>query len=409
MENSLTSDSGHRLYRLAVGFTIAFSLLHLISLPVAISYDGLIYIDMANVLGSSRFPHDWNPARTPLFPLYLKFSFWLFGRQPLAVILVSTSLGLGGTLLLGGALRKMLGATVAAIVVIILTLFPLFVAFQHFALTEVGTAFFLILITVLLLYQPTQRRRIWLKAIGLMAVCSVGYYWRQAILSLAPVVALLHGVGSLSDYLAYAESRKPEINRRWRLALPVLAQIALIAILPFWFAKPWSKYTNEPGMRDVTLRQGMLRQALLPADHPYVGAHAGLYRKAIEDSVYDGKFYSGLRADLLGSVSAKIFSTPIDKPVVTFYWELVRHNPGRYLAGVARTLILFAGVKALQNENLTSQEMILSPALPDSKIGQGPAELSWVKDEFLQKTRPCVVLNILWMSRAALRLPANCC
>jgi hypothetical protein len=397
MRQKLTVESTFQLhaYRLAVGFAVAFSLLHLLSLPVAISYDGFIYIDMADVLGSNRFPHDWNIARTPLFPLCLKFAFWLLGRQPLAVIAVSTSLGLGGTLLLGGAMRKIMGELAGAAVVAVLSLFPLFVIFQHFALTEVGTAFFLIALTVLLLWQPTLRRHIWVQAIGLMAVCSAGYYWRQAIMSLAPAVALFHVIGSRARFMAGEDQAKAPINR-WRRALPMAAQIGMIAILPFLLAQPWSPYVDEPHMRDVMLRQGILRQALIPADHPYVGTHSEAYRKAIQDSVYRGGFYSGLRADLLGLISQQVYSKPIGKPVISFYFDLIRENPGRYFSAVGRTLVLYSGVKALQNENLVSQEMILSPSWHDSKIGAGPPNLTQIREDFQQKTKPCLIQGVLW-------------
>src|SRR5215472_7968259 len=82
-QDGRSTDFGLHFYHMAIGLAIAISFLHLISLPVAVSYDGFVYIDMADVLGSARFPQDWNIARTPLFPLYLKLSFWLFGRQPL--------------------------------------------------------------------------------------------------------------------------------------------------------------------------------------------------------------------------------------------------------------------------------------------------------------------------------------
>ncbi|PWU08263.1 MAG: hypothetical protein C5B51_08045, partial [Terriglobia bacterium] len=149
------------IYRCALVFITLFWIAHMISLPVAVTYDGFIYIDMADVLGSSRFPQDWNFARTPLFPLTLKLAFWAFGRQPLAVIAVSSTLGLAGTFIVGRLVRRYAGEVAAALAMVVMALFPTSVAYQHFALTEVGTAFFLVLIAAALLLPADRPRQVW--------------------------------------------------------------------------------------------------------------------------------------------------------------------------------------------------------------------------------------------------------
>src|SRR5215471_11770077 len=88
------------IYRLAVAFVLLFWLAHVVLLPIEITYDGLGYIDLADVFGSSRFPADWNQTRTPLFPVSLKIAFALFGRHAITAILVPAGYGLGGLLLL---------------------------------------------------------------------------------------------------------------------------------------------------------------------------------------------------------------------------------------------------------------------------------------------------------------------
>src|SRR5438067_5133650 len=107
-----------RAYRLAVLFAIAFAFAHLISLPIGITYDGFQYLDGADILGSSRFPQDWYRNRTPLYSLTLKTSFFLFGRQPIAAILVSTAMGLGTVLLLGRVARLLAGEWCGALVLV---------------------------------------------------------------------------------------------------------------------------------------------------------------------------------------------------------------------------------------------------------------------------------------------------
>ena len=39
---------------------------YVVSLPVGISYDGHIYIGLADILGTHRFPADWKPVRSDI-------------------------------------------------------------------------------------------------------------------------------------------------------------------------------------------------------------------------------------------------------------------------------------------------------------------------------------------------------
>jgi len=64
-------------------------------------------------------------------------------------------------------------------------------------------------------------------------------------------------------------------------------------------ALPWRRFENQPVMRDIMVRQGMLRQALLPANHAFVGSHADLVRRAIRDSVSNGNFTAVYATNLL--------------------------------------------------------------------------------------------------------------
>jgi hypothetical protein len=391
----MASASSLKVYRCAQVFAGLFCLMHMISLPVAISYDGHIYIEMASVLGSSRFPADWNVARTPLFPLALKGAFWALGRQPLAVIGVSSVLGLSATLILGYIARRIAGEIVAALVMVVLALFPTFVAYQHFALTEAGTSFFLILLAAALLLPANRPWQLWMKT-GLVVVTLVaGFYWRQALLQLAPVAGVLYVPGAW----LYAQRLFPgkfiwgKLSRGTAI---ILAQAILIGVIPYVAAKPWARYTNEPGMRDVTLRQGMLRQALLPPEDSYTGPIRDEYMAALRESLFRGNMYSGLRPDLLGKVSGEIYVRPMDTSVPAFYLNLIRRYPGRYAAGVGRTLILFSGVNGLVSENRNSREMVLSATSTGAKLGDGPTEIQGaIKADFQQITKASVVLRFL--------------
>ncbi|PWU11280.1 MAG: hypothetical protein C5B51_02985 [Terriglobia bacterium] len=228
-----------------------------------------------------------------------------------------------------------------------------------------------------------------------MAALIAGFYWRQALLQLSPFAAILYLAGSWRSRTLFPGHLVQEKLSRGAAILVVLA--LLIGVLPYLAAKPWGRYTNEPGMRDVMLRQAMIRQALLPPDDPYVTPNEQAYALALSQSIVDGRFYSGLREDLLGEISGPIFSKPMPTSVPSFFWTLVRRHPGRYAAGVGRTLLLFAGVKGLESENHISLTIILSPDLPDAKLGDGPPAIQRaIKDDFSQKTKPGAVLKLLW-------------
>jgi len=380
--------------------SLLFWIAHVLSLPIAISYDGYIYLDLADVIGSARFPQDWHPGRTPLYPLALKAAFAVLGKGPLAAIAVSSLFGLGATMLLTFATRRLVGPLWAALVLIILTFYPTFVAFQHFVLTETGTAFFLALLLYLLLWLPHSAGAAWAKTAGLVATLAVGYYWRPAILSTAPFVAILHGIGLYRVQLSGKEAYQPlGWASKGRIAF-LGAHLLLVAVVPSLLAKPWAKFGKDTAMMDVTLRQGIIRQALLPPEHPYVGQHRQAYERAIQESYASGNLYSGLRADLHGAMCDRIFPGVSPLSPRQLFFELIRTYPLRYLAGVSRTMALYAGAMALQSENRISREMILSPGWRGAKLGDGPPRImAKIKEDFQQQTSDGFVLHLLhWLA-----------
>jgi len=384
------------VFHFTLYLALALWVAHVVTLPVAVSYDGYIYIDLAEVIGSSRFPHDWQVTRTPLYPLVLKAAFAVAGRKPSTAIFVSSAFGLAATLLLTFAARRLLGPLAASIVLVLLSCYPTFVAYQHFVLTETGTAFFLAAVLYLLLWTPESTNHTWIKTASLVAVLSVGYYWRQALLSLAPVAAVLHGASLYTTWVRErqaASALRPGFRGK---IVHLCVQVSLIGLVPFQLARPWSNYVDDAASVDTTLRQGILRQALLPPEHPYVGKHQAAYRKAIQESSAKGSFYSGLRSDLHGPLYNMIFSQRMPLPPRQFFLELVRKYPSRYFAGVCRTVILFGGAPALESENRISRQMILSPDWTGAKFSQGPPHLEkQIQKDLQQQTSAGLVLRLL--------------
>src|SRR5262245_25499152 len=115
------------------------------------TFDGYIYLDLADVLGSPRFPGDWHFARTPLFPLALKGSLALLGRNPYSVLLLLAVIGLATALILGATARRLAGPLAGALVVLLIAWYPTWISYQHLVLTEIGTGFFIASIAALTL------------------------------------------------------------------------------------------------------------------------------------------------------------------------------------------------------------------------------------------------------------------
>ena len=381
-----------RVYRLAVLFAIAFAFAHLISLPIGITYDGFQYLDGADVLGSSRFPADWYRNRTPLYPLALKASFLLLGRQPLSAMLVSTVMGLGTTLLLGRAARSLAGAWCGAAVVIVISLFPTAIAYQHLILTETGTSLFIVLLIAIALQKPTTERAAWTQALLFGGVLAAGYYWRQLLLNLAPVAAALWLMRNWTFVRQGGFFRPRGFGR---MAIAAL----LILVAPLVISHLWDPFADRAGLAEVTMRQGIIRQALLAPSDPVIGENKAAYIDAVRESVTEGNFFSGVRNDLFDPLLDRLFR---DRPMGTgdtkrVFISGIRHYPSRYLSGVARTTLLFIGAKATINENRIFRAQILSPAWLGAKIGDGPPKVQdRIKQQFQQITTSSAVLRLLW-------------
>ncbi len=235
----------------------------------------------------------------------------------------------------------------------------------------------------LALISPATAGDAWRRAAFLCLAFTAGYYWRQNILSIAPAVALL---------LGFEEWTRLKQGANWQ----ILGRMAVIALLPYALTWPWARYIDAAGLRDVTLHQGMIRQALLPPEDPYVGENAAMYEKAITDSMRNGNFYSGVTWDRLSAVMGPIFAKPVPQGTPRFFLDLIRRYPARYARGFGRTVLLFAGVKGVESDNRAYRGEVLSLTLNGSKIGDGPQPLqSRIKSEFEQRTTPSVIMRLL--------------
>jgi hypothetical protein len=379
------------LYRCAIAFAICIYIAHILALPVGITYDGHQYIDMADVLFSPRFPHDWFRARTPLFPLALKFTFWFLGKQPLAIIFVCSGAALAGILVCAWLAKKWLGLVPAAIAVILLSLDPSIAAFGHLALTETGTfALFSFTVAVLLLFR-SDGKHLWTKAVALGAVIGLGYYWRQNLISLAWPCGIMLATTALKSELASPAAR----NGRLYLTSKIAAVVLIVGLLPSLIALPFKPLTDDSALVDVAIRDGIIKQALLPPDDPLIRPYKDEYLADIEQSKHHGHLYSGLHVAYMNSLVSKVFSQPQIMSHRQLLWVLARKYPLRYLQCWWRTLLLFFGVHGSEDEIEIYRGQILSLTATGSKIHDGPEPIhTALKAAFEQRTTTSFILRL---------------
>jgi hypothetical protein len=349
------------IYFSAMSGAVFLCVLYLTSLSVGISYDGHVYIDLADMLGTARFPGAWNPFRTPLFPLALKISFWLLGKQALALVMVMSAAGLAGILVLGIIVKELAGYIAAAVIIIVVSLYPTFVSYERVVLTETGNVLFIALMVVLSLHIPQEPRRAWWKTIGLILICSAGYYWRQNLLAMSYWLAVAHLAGWLSSM-----SGKLVLRGRRPMLATTLIQAALIVVVPNAASQIWAPYSDNVALRDFMLRYGIVKQALPDPKDQFIGREEQAYQSAIQSSLFHGHLYSGLRADLDNPLADRLF-TGYTGSSRDLFFRLIRDYPGRYASAAGRTLMLFVGAKGLQDENEIFRDQILSPSFAGSQ------------------------------------------
>jgi hypothetical protein len=367
------------VFRGSVAIAVAISLSHSLALPMGTTYDGFVYLDLADVLGSERFPDDWHYARTPLFPLALKGAMAILGRQPNSVILLLSALGLAAVLVVGWMARSLVGPLGGAAVVILLSCDPTSIGYQHLVLTETGSALLLAAIAALTLWTPGGT---WRRCSALVCALTVAYYWRQSLASVMPLAAGLH--------LWPRSSAEGAPRARASLAL---LQAALILGLPLALAQPWKRYTDDATATAITIRQGLLRQALLPVDHPIAAPHADVYRQAIADA---GNLRSGLRAHALYDLCNRIYGTvPLTAPSARpLLLEAAAHDPIAYLRAVGRTLTLYGGARALESENMLHRQLIFELPPAEYRFDGAPGEkLDRIRADFGFPARDSYVLH----------------
>lgn len=331
-------------YRLALLVFGVVTFLQLFSLPLVVTYDGMAYIHLANLLFTRSFASDWNYLQTPGFPCALRLAFFLGGEQPQAAMMMTMLAGAAGALLIGSVVRTVAGNTAGAIMLATLTFYPVLVCYEHMLLSETGTFFFLaLLIWLLIRFRVQEQRSVANLPVLLACVTALGYYWQPTILYLAPVVALSC---LLLEYLP-GESLRPyqeSWERIWKDRARAFRNFLIVTLGPLLLAYPWIHLSNRQRSTAQleTMTNGMYKYVLVPPDDPVNAPLRTQYEAIIRQDAPDGKLpLDGLflvgkgRSQFIKQLSAVYIQAGLLK--------LIAVHPGRYLAGVIRTFIYFLG------------------------------------------------------------------
>src|SRR5262249_25720265 len=143
---------------------------------------------------------------------------------------------------------------------------------------------------------------------------------------------------------------------------------------------------------DVVLSYTMVQQFLIAPDSPYLGEHAQTYREAIAATRQTGNLYSGMRLDLFFPLFTKIGPTLLSQPQQIFL-DSIRRHPKRYLAGLARTAILYGGAKGQNSDNFCFVQAALSATTMGNRNQGGSARN---QTDFTQACRTSFLMDTLF-------------
>lgn len=322
----------------AVSLTFAYAL----CFPLIVSYDGMEYTHLAHVLFSPNFDSEWNFYRTPLFPLALRATFFVGGEQPESALLVTTVFGFVGILLVGATVRRLATGTSAAIIVLILALYPVLVGYEHMLLSETGTLFFLALVLWLFTRVATsQNSQKWSSVFAISLALALGYYWRPTIIYLSPVVAVLYALTTLLAANS-TKSNLAQLNLFRTGNLRMLSKALLIGVLPWFLASPWMRETARHHVKpsDLALPFGLYKQVVVPLTDPILHDYAKQYQAVIDRNSRNGSLpVDGVALGDSYELSRRIVSAFHQAGVI----RLIERYPLRYVSAVIRSMAFYLG------------------------------------------------------------------
>ena len=385
------ADSGtsernrHLFYSRALFLCVVFQVLHMIALPIMITWDGCLYIALSKTLFHENFVKEWDFLRVPLFPLSIKVFFGLFGEHPMSIIFLNSLFGFLGIWMLGSAVEREGYPKASAAAILLMSVYPILVTYQHTLLSDVGIFCCLSALINVTLWRP---RRMWHKTAALVFIVTVSYYFRPNLLYMGPVMAVL-------SLLFMSQSAG---GAGWRsligkISRPMLLHAMLAASLPFVLSMPWQYLASMQDPAALKNRMndqfivGLFNQMIVHPGDPLVGPELSpKFQELINNSLVDGHL-------ALDGIGGSILDTAMKRRDYfsenTSFLRVISTHPLRYAKGALRTTLLFCGIQGhYWQENRPFMQWVMpKEANTDAIIGNCPPWLeATVRAHFSQKT-----------------------
>ncbi|CEF48530.1 unnamed protein product [uncultured bacterium] len=335
-----------RIYRVALVAAAIFQILHLFLLPTVISPDGLEYISLSRLFGSSQAVEHWSFFRMPLYPLLLRATFASFGENATAAVVPGAILGFAGIWVLASELRRSASPIIGALVIVLLSLYPVLVAYQHTVLTEPGTFCVLAVVVALLLRMIRQGVSVATSS-ALAAALAIGYLYRATLLAVVPAAAVFVGTMAWRDE---------------RLAWRGVACALIVVCLPLIAWRAWNADGRQQQVSrafGVDLLLNLAQHGILRDDDPLLAPVRLSYQAASS-----GRGMLSLRP--VPDDVAEVLASHAESGSAIFV-RAIRSNPGAALMAAVRTGAAFAGIRTATGENHLFTSNVLSLSVPDSK------------------------------------------
>ncbi len=324
----------------------------------------------------------------------LKFSFWMLGEQPIAVLALNTLLGFIGIWALADAIKREGCPNIAAAAIGLLTFYPILITYQHTLLTDSG-----IFCCLAVMLNATLWRCgfVWQKTAVLVAAITFSYYFRPNLLYMGPVMAVLSAL-----LLSSIDTAQPGWRALFRgMTRRAALHAALVMILPFILSWPW-KYLaeqQEPGAMkkrlDSTLVVFIFNQLVVHPGEPLVGPELSpKFEALINDRLKGGHLP-------LDGIGGSVMDLALQRADYFSEHSSLAHEfslqPVRYSKGVVRTTLLFCGFQgASWPENKPFMRYVMpAEKYSDATLMSAPQMEPEMRAHFTQKTGCSVISRVL--------------
>lgn len=335
-----------------VALLFLVSILSLLNLPALISYDGHYYIRMAEILFTRLSFTEWFWIRTPLYPLQIKLSLFLFGENATSLVIANLFLSSIAILIIFNTSIKYLGCFAAMILAIVLILMPSRIAYSQAVLTESGAFLFITLSWLFFLEMPKSLIKSILIAIALAVL---GFYYRLTLIYVLPLLAFVVAIRFV-----------PKFN------VKLFSTISFtICFFSIFLVCPWLYKILTSHVAGVDVLLGKFKQGIVPqeafSDVNAANEYNGLVKKTFTNN--------GLKFDGLSDAQAHKYFPFINaekrQELKSYKDMLIR--PKVHFYAFARSFLALSGLPQHHSKNELYRNRAL--LLEGSNVLAGPEHL----------------------------------